>query len=483
MRMLFGTAAATLLAATFSATPTSTPAPPPAALPGDDAIRALLAERVGAIGEGIGIVVAVVEPQRRRVISHGSRGQEDPRPLDGDTVFEIGSVTKVFTALLLADMASRGEVTLEDSVAKYLPAGTRLPHRKGRSITVADLATHTSGLPFMPDDATAGFDGGDYSEAQLYDFLARYELERDAGAERDYSNLGYWLLGEALASRGGASDAAAGSDFESLVRQRILLPLGMTSTAFTPAPELTARQAVGHDAGLQPARSVADMGVYSLMPAAGGLLSTANDLARLLAAGLGHEPSPLGPAFALSLGTRRPTSRPGIEQALGWVIEGAGDDPLVFHDGGTWGYSSAVAWDPGRRVGVVVLSSHVTSVADLARHLLRPSSPLEKPITTRRTEVAVDAAVLASYVGRYEAEGEGVFVVAMDDGFLTFAAPADWGLPALRLRPETERDFFATELPLRVTFQLDAGARVSGIVIFPPRGQKSVPATRVVARE
>jgi hypothetical protein len=114
---------------------------------------------------------------------------------------------------------------------------------------------------------------------------------------------------------------------------------------------------------------------------------------------------------------------------------------------------------------------------------LRPSSPLEKPTTTRRTEVAVDAAVLASYVGRYEAEGEGVFAVAMETGFLTFEAPPDWGLPALRLRPETARDFFATELPLRVSFQLDGDGRVSGILIHPPRGQRSVPATRVATGE
>ena len=147
-------------------------------LPSDADIRKLLAERVNAQGDGVGIVVGVVEPQGRRVIAYGHRSQRDRRPLDGDTDFEIGSVTKVFTALMLADMARKGEVALADPVAKYLPDGVKVPERNGRSITLLDLATHTSGLPFMPDGLPAFNDSAaaKYSDAQLYQFLARYEL-------------------------------------------------------------------------------------------------------------------------------------------------------------------------------------------------------------------------------------------------------------------------------------------------------------------
>jgi D-alanyl-D-alanine-carboxypeptidase/D-alanyl-D-alanine-endopeptidase len=444
--------------------------------PADDEIRRILAERVGAIGEGVGIVVAVVAPEGRRFVSYGHRSQGDPRPLDGDTAFEIGSVTKVFTSLLLADMVRRREVALVDPVANYLPAGAKIPQRNGRSITLVDLATHTSGLPFMPDDAddaVAATDGGTYSAARLYRFLARYELQRDIGAQRDYSNIGYWLLSEALASR-------AGMDYESLLRERILLPLGMTSTAITLSPEMRATLAVGHDASLRPSPLFSDMPIYSLMPAAGGLISTAKDLSKFLAAVMGYERSALAPALAITLGTRRPTSSPTVEQALAWMVERQGDDPLIFHDGGTWGYASAVAWDPKQRVGVVVLSNHGGSVADIARHLLRPSVPLEKPIATKHTEIALDPAVLDTYVGRYEAQGEGIFVVLRESGFLTLQLPPTWGLPKLRLRPESVRDFFVAELPLRVTFQTDGKGRVNGLLVYPPRGQRAVPATRAV---
>ena len=128
-------------------------------LPSDADIRKMLAQRVKTLAgaeDGIGIVVGVIGPQGRRIISSGHLNQRDPRPLNGDTVFEIGSISKVFTALLLADMVQKGEVALSDPVAKYLPSSTRIPERNGRAITLMDVATHTSGLPFMPDEPSPG---------------------------------------------------------------------------------------------------------------------------------------------------------------------------------------------------------------------------------------------------------------------------------------------------------------------------------------
>jgi hypothetical protein len=116
---------------------------------------------------------------------------------------------------------------------------------------------------------------------------------------------------------------------------------------------------------------------------------------------------------------------------------------------------------------------------------LRPDVPLEKPVSTKRTEIAVESAVLETYAGRYEAAGEGVFVIALDHAregdFLMIELPDDWGLPKLRIRPESRRDFFAAELPLRVTFQTDGSGRVNGMLVYPPRGQKAVPASRIGA--
>lgn len=439
--------------------------------PTDGDVRRWLVERVEALGgpgTGIGIVVGVVGPKGRRIVAYGRRAEGDARPLDGDTVFEIGSVGKVFTALLLADMVRRNEVVLDDPVVKHLPDISI--HPRGRAITLLDLATHTSGLPFMPDNVPAFDDRTPYGAAQLSAYLARVE-PRVAGAQWDYSNLGYWLLGQALAVR-------AGMDYATLLQTRMIGPLSLRNTAAGPSREIEGRLAVGHDAVLHPAPQGSAVPLFAAMPAAGGgVVSTANDLLSLLAV-MDDARSPLGAAMALTLRTTRSMPRPESRQALGWIVIGDGPDQLIFHDGSTLGFASAVAWDPARHTGVVVLSNQVTSVADLAHHLLRPSAPLEKPTATRRTEIPLDPSLVDHYVGRYDEPDEGTFVVARERDFLTITLPPEWGLPRMRLRPESRRDFFASELPLRVTFEEDAAGVVTGLIVHPPRGQPPIRATR-----
>jgi D-alanyl-D-alanine-carboxypeptidase/D-alanyl-D-alanine-endopeptidase len=439
----------------------------------DNQIRKILAERVGGNESDVGIVVGVIEPQGRRIISVGHRGAGDSRALDGDTVFEIASVTKVFTALLLAEMVGKNEVTLTDPAAKYLPAEVKVPERNGHSMSLVDLATHTSGLPFMPENAPPLNDpsAAKYSITDLRHYVAGYHLKRDIGSEWDYSNTGYWILAEALSSR-------AREKFEDLVRTRVLAPLKMANTDFALSPKMKADLAVGHDAELRPAAYVSTLPIYSLMPAAGGLYSTANDLLKVLSVAMGYEQSPLAPAIETTVITQRPSSG-GDAQALGWSVTGKGDDQIVFRDGGSYGFATSVAWDPKKRLGVVVLSNQQGDVNDIARHLLRPDFPLAKPTNIKRTEIAIDSALLDEYAGHYEAHGEGTFTVAREDNFLTIESPADWGLPKLRIHPEDERDFFAKELPLRVTFQIDNSGRATGLLIYPPRGQNAVPASRL----
>ncbi|HKR54098.1 MAG TPA: serine hydrolase, partial [Chthoniobacterales bacterium] len=431
------------------------------------------------------IVVGVIERQSgsdhqsdsdvRRIISYGHRNAGDARPLDGDTVFEIASVTKVFTALLLADMVEKKEVALSDPASKYLP-GIKLPERNGRSITLVDLATHTSGLPFMPADAPPLNDpaAAKYSAADLKRYLASYQLTGEIGADWEYSNIGYWVLSEALATRAGNNASPA----RTLIRQRVLIPLKMTETDFELSEKMKSNLAPGHDNALQPAPAVSAMSVYSIMPAGGGLYSTANDLLTFLSECMGYQSSPLAPAMKIALGVHRPVN-PGNEQALGWNIYGKDGDQIIFRDGSSFGYASAIAYDPMSRVGVVVLTNQIGNVGDIARHLLRPNFPLAKPANKKHIEIALDPRILDSYVGRYEAKGEGIFIVARENDFLTLESPADWGLPKLRIRPESQHDFFATELPVKVTFQTGPDGKVRGLTIYPPRGQKGVPAIKL----
>jgi D-alanyl-D-alanine-carboxypeptidase/D-alanyl-D-alanine-endopeptidase len=443
-------------------------------LPNEPEIRNLLAERIKALGSesgGVGMVIGTISPDSQRIISAGRRSSDDSRALDGDTVFEIGSVTKAFTAFLLAEMAEKHELALNDPVAKYLPAGFKVPERNGKTISLLDLATHTSGLPFMPNESAIASDSGKCSVADLRRFMATCELRNDIGKKWDYSNIGYWLLSEALAGR-------AGVDYETLLERRIIAPLGLTNTGFALSPKMKANFAVGHNAVLQSSPPILTLPIYSIMPAAGGLYSTANDLLKILAIAMDYQRSSLSDAMHLTWTTRRPMSSNGSEQALGWTVIREHGDEVIVHDGGTFGYASAIAWDPVKRIGVVVLSNQVASVGDIALHLLRPNLRLEKPTATKRAEITIDPAKLDIYMGNYEADGEGIFGVVREGDSLAIRAPPEWGLPKFRLHPENRQDFFVAELPMRVAFQLENDGSVNKILVYPPRGQRPILATR-----
>ncbi|MGO4831983.1 serine hydrolase domain-containing protein, partial [Rhizobiaceae sp. 2RAB30] len=315
----------------------STNAQPSPDTPHDEKIRKILTDRIDHRLQAFGIVVGIVDPSGHRVIAHGKRGRDDPRTVDGGTVFEIGSVTKVFTALLLADMTAKGEAVLSDPVALDLPSRV-LPERNDQAIRLIDLATHTSGLPRLPanlDPKDPANPYADYSDGQLYGFLAEHELTRDIGSEFEYSNLGYGLLGQALAAR-------AHTSYEDLVRSRITSPLNMQSTAVTLSPGMRDRATGAHDASLEPVP-------YWELPTlagAGALRSTAEDLLNFLEPALGFRDLPLAAAFAIMPDTRRPIDGSDVEMALGWVVSRKGGDEIIWHNGGTGGHASFIGYRP-----------------------------------------------------------------------------------------------------------------------------------------
>ena len=441
---------------------------PASPVPSDSEIRKILIERIDNQHQSVGIVAGVIEPQGRRVVAYGSLNQGDPRPLNGDTIFEIGSVTKVFTSLLLSDMVQRGEVALSDPVAMYLPADVKMPERGGRVITLVDLATHTSGLPRLPSNLNPNDPANpyaDYTTAQLYKFLSSYELTRDIGARFEYSNLGGGLLGLALARR-------AGMDYEAAVKARITGPLGMSSTGITLTPEMKARFAVGHNAEL---KSVSNWDLPTLA-GAGALRSSANDLLTFLAANLGYTNSPLAPAMAAMLSVRRPMGGPQAGQVgLAWIISKPFDDEIVWHNGGTGGYRSFVGYDAKTRVGVVVLSNSFTAtgVDDIGMHLLDSRSPLAAPPKEHK-EVVVDPRTFDGFVGQYQLAPNFVLTITRE-GDQLFAQAT--GQPKFQIFPEGPRDFFFKVVDAQITFQPDASGRATSLTLH--QNGANVPAKRI----
>ncbi len=421
----------------------------------DSEIREILIERIDNRKQSVGIVVGVIEPTGRRIVSYGRLARENKTQPDGNSVFEIGSVTKVFTSLLLADMVQRGEVALTDPAAKYLPAGVKLPERGGRQITLQDLATHTSGLPRIPsnlDPKNPANPYADYSVEQLYQFLSTYQLTRDIGSQYEYSNLGGGLLGHILARR-------AGTDYETLVRTRICEPLHMNDTRITLSPEMKARLAAGYDAALEPA------GLWDLptLAGAGALRSTANDLLTFLAANLGYTKTPLAPAMAAMLAGRRPTGVPGLEIGLGWHILTRDGREMIWHNGGTAGFRSFIGYDPKTRVGVVVLSNAgiASGMDDIGQHLLNPSAPLAQPPKEHK-EIAVDPKLFDGYVGRYELSPSFILTVTREGARLFVQATNQ---PKFEVFPEGPRDFFLKAVEAQITFEVDSQGRANALVL------------------
>lgn len=432
---------------------------PAFALPSDEAIQEILVQRVDKARQAVGIVVGIVEPGVRRIVAHGTLSATDPRPVDGDTVFEIGSVTKVFTSLLLADMVRRREASLDEPVADLLPsASVRLPQRGGRQITLVDLATHSSGLPRMPVDFKPGDFGNPYAELsveQMYAYLSSQRLTRDIGSQFEYSNLGVGLLGHALALR-------ARVDYETLLRQRITGPLGLRDTAITLTPMLSSRMAVGHSWALTPV----DKWSSSTLAGAGFLHSTANDLLSFLEGFIGTRRSALTPAMKTMLQTRRDASLPSSNAvALGWLVSSTPRGDLIWHGGRTGGYTTFVGFDADARVGIVVLANATTrlGITDIGMHLLDPQRPVADPKPPRfDTRLALDPEAAERLVGRYEWAPQRTLHVTQEAGRLYLQA----GTPRrFELFPNGSGEMYMKETPATVSFDEPASGRTRAVIV------------------
>ncbi len=415
----------------------------------------LLVNRVDEGKKAVGIVVATIAPNVREVTPYGTMSKDRTDPVNGDTLFEIGSITKVFTSVILADMVVHGEVKMETPVAQLLPAAVNLPRRNGRQITLLDLAMHVSGLPRMPPDFKpaemenpfAGFDA-----PQLYGFLSGYKLPRDIGSQYEYSNLGAGLLAHALARKAGIS-------YGELLRIRILDPLGMTSTGIVLSEDQKRRLAKGYDSSLLPARNWD----FDVLAGAGALHSTANDLLKFLAAALELNTTPLTPALRLMSTVHHATDSPDMEIMLGWHVWKRFGARIVWHNGVTGGYWSFIGFDPLKRIGAVVLSNTRFDNDSIGLHAIDPDWPVEKLNAPKQhVERTVDPAALGRYVGVYRFSPTYTIQVSLEYGHLWVRDTSD---KALELFPEKENEFFFQAIDAQLSFIADPSGAVTKLVL------------------
>lgn len=415
----------------------------------DDEIRNILRERIDNTRQSVGIVASVFDAGGERIVTYGRSGAANGRALDGDTVFEIGSITKVFTALLLTEMVTRGEVALDDPASKYLPADVKMPSRSGKQITLLDLATYTSGLPRTPDGIPG--DGANpyaaYAAEQLYAFLSNHTLRFDPGTHYIYANLGFGLLGHVLALR-------ANTSYEDLVVSRICAPLGLDDTRISLTPSMGERLAQGHFSNLKPASNWD----FLALAGAGALRSTANDLLKFMKATCLSGPgAPLRSAIDLLLQTRRPTDGPNTSVGLGVFIRSGNDDEIVWKDGMTGGYACYGGFSTRLRSGAVVLSNTANTMNDIGLSLTNPAYK----IAQYPPEVTVDPGILAAYEGVYRMNPKFALAIRAESGRLFVRGT---GQPEFELFPESENRFFMRFVDAQGAFLRDKDGKVDRLL-------------------
>jgi serine-type D-Ala-D-Ala carboxypeptidase/endopeptidase len=393
-----------------------------------DDVRAALEQRFKGDRTGACIAAGVIEDGAIATAYYCA----DPnarRPYDEHTVFEIGSITKTMTAALLAEFVARGEIALSDPIAKLLPPGTTVPSFNGREITIVDIVTHTSGLPVVPSNYRPPDINNPYAaatERDLLDALAATRLTRAPGSKWEYSNFAMMVLSYALAKRNG-------TDYETLLRERLLVPLGMNETYVSRRPPQV-RLAQGHLPG---GASAVPWDFHPDMAGVGGVRATLPDMLRYLEGQLGARESAITSALART--QEQVASVDGHRMGINWNLLTRSNRTILSHEGGTGGYSSFAGFDRAAKRAVVLLSdTTLTSIVGLASvglHLLDPSFLVGPP----HVVAAADVKLINALVGRFRlASGLGI---ELRHGPTGLTIQAD-GQPEFEMGYDSAGDFY-----------------------------------------
>ncbi|MBC22571.1 MAG: hypothetical protein CMJ32_04470 [Phycisphaerae bacterium] len=414
-----------------------------------------LAEQYVEAGLSPGIAIGVLDSGRVRTYCAGTLEAGSSTPVTENTIFEIGSITKVFTTVIAHRLEQQGELSLSDPVSMHLPDHVDMKMFDGNRIMLWHLATHTSGFPKMPNN----FQSADprnpyecYTDETLYEYLADTGPDRAPGSEWRYSNLGIAILGHAL-------ELNQDADYEELVQKHILKPLKMSSTSCMPRDKDAGRVATGHK-GLNP---TSQWDINGPMAAAGDLNSSLKDMMRFARAAMARSNTPLQHSI-------RACQVPRVKGkyhplGLGWMVSNSGQ--TIFHGGQTGGFKSNLILMPERERAVVILlnSSPGPGMDVLSKHILAPDlvGPDNLPASmaadyTPRVPVNID-----EYAGTYVNSSGPRFVVENRDGVL-FAKLDDQQFFAFR---PIDKDLFACRtVDAKLRFVRDPQGRSRTLVLL-----------------
>jgi len=394
-----------------------------------------------------GMAVGIFYKGRVAVWGYGSTALKNGKTPDGDTEFEIGSITKLFTKLLVSDMVHKGEMGLDDKAQSYMPPDVKLPSKDGREITLQMLSAHTSGLPRDPDDMENSDKDpqGHYTEEKLHRYLSRCRLDFVPGTRFQYSNTGVALLGYLISLKSGLA-------YEEYLRKLVFDPLGMADTGITWTDAQNSRASEGHngDGEIMPLWKWKD----PILAGCGAIHSTINDLIKMGKQVLDKESSPLsGIAFGETA------------QKLDW-------GPQVAHGGGTYGFSSLFYLDRDNKT-ILVVWGNTSNQCPLntgmeIQKMLKGEDfhPVKLPVLTE-----VPKSQLKKYEGDYRVQevpenitvkiGQIIHFKLAGDRLMTINDDKD--ATPTSLYPMTEGGFYVKNGGYQLAFNVDSRGRVKGV--------------------
>jgi serine-type D-Ala-D-Ala carboxypeptidase/endopeptidase len=404
------------------------------------------------IAEGItpSIAIALIDSNGIQYFNFGltsKRGKE----VDEHTIYEIGSISKVFTAILLAQQIRDGDLTLDDKINDYLPAEVKVPVMGEQEITFGNLSDHTSGLPRMPYNFTpANLSNpfADYTVDKMYEFITNYQPVREVGEEYEYSNIAQGLLGHLLA-------ANKNTTYENLMIQTIALPLAMNETKIKLDKRMTDNLALGHSDG-----QVVENWDIPTLAGAGAIRSSTSDMAKFVSANLGYSRSPVMAAMEFSHQIRHDKAD-AMRVALGWLIKKGEDGDIFCHGGATGGYRTFIGFVKETGRGVVLLTNSSAGADDIGFHLLDPGSKLSEA-RSKSDAVEIPEATMEQYVGVYELQHDLMITITKEGSQLYGQAT---GQERFDIYPENDTVFYLTVVEAEISFSMNDGV-VENLTLF-----------------
>ncbi len=414
-----------------------------------------------------GLSVGYLEGKHWGIVHLGTANRAKKKA-DNLTVYELGSVSKVFTSLLLADAVVRGEIDLNAAADVANPGGIQLPSRNGHSINWFDLSTHRSGLPRLPGNLPLTDLKNPYRE---YDskkaaaFLNQYELPRQPGDLQEYSNFGASVLGYLVAQN-------AGKPYQQLLRERIAKPLRMTDCTVSLSSDQRKRIATPHDQF----GSATALWTFADLPGAGGIHATMRDMMRFAKAQLTPPTGTLGEAIELAWKQHRDADVSGPAMGLGWMI--AGDGQTRWHNGGTGGFHSSLFINRESECAVVVLcnTAVMNEVDQLAMQLIRKAAGQEVKLEPSDTsdddasDLAIDAELRRRLVGRYQLNPNFIFTVRDRDGHLMIGITNQ---PTQEVFPDSPTRWSYRGIDATLEFKLTKIGRAKSLVLHQNGAQQT----------